>query len=154
MEHQVTKSFINALVDKNIDFANDKIWLYIVDRKLNLHNKLTIKSDISKYILYQKQLLLETITNEYGNINISYKLTNIKYNNQKHPSLGNVIIYNETINCVMSYYEIDKEEIESIKLPCLLERFMDFLGDFPPAHISTVWIPNIKYSFSKDIYDL
>jgi len=101
--------YIKKLIANEIDFENDLLKLYIVDRKLKLNKKLSYKQDIVNHILYSKQLKDVNVYHDKHEIIITYGCICIEFDLYKYPTLGNVVICNETKNnFIMMMTNIDE----------------------------------------------
>jgi len=154
MKQIMTYNCMKNIIRHKLNFNEDNIWLYIVDRKLNLNKNLSNKSNISQHIIYQTELSLKNIIEEDDKLYITFNPTSIKYNSYKYPTLGNLIIYNETIDCIMSFYELKQDmfpenEQEDSLLKKGIDSVIDFIYDNEPKYAQTAYIGNIKYIFDN-----
>lgn len=151
-----TKILLNKIIKHQIDFNNDKIKLYIVDRRLELNNKLSYKYEIQPYIIYEQDIKLHYIENIDDVIYVKYYDALIEYDCSLYETFGNLAIYNETTNCIMSLIEMDQNLFDNHKpvKEHMVKKFYQAIFKEKSANIKTIEIRNIVFVFSNILTDM
>jgi len=135
------KIYIDKICQDDINFENDELYLYVVDRKLHLNKFLKYKKEIKDYVLYSKRLFLPVITDDGEEYYVEYDDVEIKYDSYKYPTFGNIVIYNESRNYIMSMMLLDEE--------IFLGYEADWLDKVRNSHIKTFTAQDICFRISK-----
>ena len=98
----IPKIYIDKIYQGDIDFLNDELSLYVTDRKFNLNKFLKYKKEIKKYILYSEKIYTPVIIDKNDEYSIKYDDVHVRFDSYKYSTFGNLVVYNESRNYIMS----------------------------------------------------